>query len=69
MLKNSGDIYAAFYSPEGNADLRNSGDFYGSIVATDIVAHNSSKFHYDRHLGTIKWNSDDEMKPVAWREL
>jgi len=69
VLKNSGDIFAAFYAPEGNADLRNSGEFYGSIVATDIIAHNSARFHYDRQLGSIKWNSDDEMKPVAWREL
>jgi len=69
VLKNSGDIKAVFYAPESSADLRNSGEFYGAIVARDIIAHNSSKFHYDRHLGSIAWPGAGEMAAVAWREM
>ncbi len=68
-LKNSGDIRAVFYAPESTADLRNSGEFYGSIVASDIIAHNSSKFHYDRQLGSIGWPGLGDMAAVAWREM
>ncbi len=68
VLKNSGDIKAVFYNPEGSADLRNSGEFYGSIVARDIIAHNSSLFHYDRQLGSITWPNAGEMSIAAWRE-
>ncbi len=69
VLKNSGDINAVFYSPEGEADLRNSGAFFGAIVAYDIICHNSAKFHYDRNLGKIQRPSNGEMEIVAWREL
>ena len=69
VLKNSGDIYAAFYSPNGDADLRNSGDFYGSIMSNTSIVHNSAGFHFDRDL----LNSDREwivgMQMIAWREL
>jgi hypothetical protein len=69
VLKNSGDIFATFYSPEGFGDLRNSGDFYGSIVAQDILVHNSAGFHYDRLLSDIEWPSISGMMVVAWREI
>ncbi|GEM_PF-700097 len=69
VLKNSGDIHAVFYSAGGEADLRNSGQFFGAVVARDIVVHNSAKFHYDRSLGEIEKNWDAHMKVVAWREL
>lgn len=69
VLKNSGDINAVFYNPEGAADLRNSGAFFGAIVAYDIICHNSAKFHYDRNLGKIERPSNGEMEIVAWREL
>lgn len=69
VLKNSGDIYATFYSPEGFGDLRNSGDFYGSIVAEDVLVHNSAGFHYDRRLSDIVNPGSRGMKVVAWREL
>lgn len=68
-LKNSGDIKAAFYAPDGSADLRNSGEFYGSIVANDIIAHNSAEFHYDRQLGNIEFGGSGEMHIVGWRQL
>jgi len=69
VLKNSGDIFATFYSPEGFGDLRNSGDFYGSIVTRDILVHNSAGFHYDRCLSDIEWPGISGMMVVAWREL
>ncbi|MEW6410975.1 MAG: PilX N-terminal domain-containing pilus assembly protein [Candidatus Zixiibacteriota bacterium] len=69
VLKNSGDIFATFYSPDGFGDLRNSGDFYGSIVAEDILVHNSAGFHFDRHLLDIEWPSISGMMVVAWREI
>ncbi len=69
VLKNSGGMSAVFYSPNGSADLRNSGDFYGSIVANDIIAHNSANFHYDRRLGQIERESEDGMVTVAYREI
>jgi len=69
VLKNSGDVAAVFYNPDGTADLRNSGEYYGAIIAEDIVAHNSSKFHYDRSLGNIRYGDSGEYIIVAWREL
>ncbi len=66
ILKNSGDCYATFYSPEGNADLRNSGDFYGSVIANTLVVHNSAGFHYDRGLSEVKRTGDDGFERVAW---
>ena len=69
VLKNSGEISATFYSPDGKADLRNSGEFYGAIVAEDIICHNSSKFHYDRSLSNIRRQLSDDFVIVAWREL
>jgi len=69
VLKNSGDIRAVFYNPEGAADLRNSGAYYGSIVAYDIIAHNSASFHYDRNLGEIERDGINGYKVVAWGEL
>lgn len=68
VLKNSGDIYATFYSTNGEADLRNSGEFFGAIVAADIVAHNSSKFHYDRNLADYEKGKTGKIILVGWRE-
>jgi len=68
-LKNSGTIKAVFYNPEGTADLRNTGEFYGSIVANDIIAHNSANFHYDRSLAEIQRKGKDNFDMVAWCEL
>jgi len=69
VLKNSGDIRAVFYSPDGSADLRNSGEFYGSIVANDIVNHNSANFHYDRTLADINIGGIGDYEVVAFIEL
>jgi hypothetical protein len=69
VLKNSGGIAAAFYSPDGSADLRNSGDYFGSIAANDIIAHNSSLFHYDRSLADYDFGETGDMEVVAWREI
>ncbi|MEW5796186.1 MAG: hypothetical protein AB1772_07470 [Candidatus Zixiibacteriota bacterium] len=69
ILKNSGNISCVFYNPDGTADLRNTGELYGSIVAGDIVAHNSAEFHYDRSLATIKRKGIDNYDMVAWREV
>ena len=68
VLKNSGDIYATFYSSTGEADLRNSGEFYGSVVAEDIIAHNSSKFHYDRNLSDYEKGKTGRIVVVGWKE-
>lgn len=68
VLKNSGDIHAVFYTNDGEADLRNSGDFYGAIVADHIHAHNSSSFHYDRNLGNFSRGGGGGMEAVAWSE-
>jgi len=69
VLKNSGEISAAFYSPDGSADLRNSGEYYGSIAANDIIAHNSALFHYDRSLGDYHFGDTGDWDIVAWKEL
>ena len=69
VLKNSSDLHGVFYSPEGSADLRNSADFYGSIVANDIVAHNSANYHYDRNLGNITREGSGDIELIAWREM
>ncbi len=69
VLKNSGTISAVFYCPDGSADLRNSSDFYGSIVANDIVAHNSAGFHYDRELEKYSRTSDIYKEQIAWKEV
>ncbi len=69
VLKNSGTISAVFYCPEGSADLRNSSDFYGSIIANDIVAHNSAGFHYDRELDSYRRASQIYKEQIAWREV
>jgi hypothetical protein len=68
-LKNSGNIRAVFYNPYGTADMRNTGEFYGSIVAKDIIAHNSANFHYDRSLAEIQRKGRDNFDMVAWCEL
>ncbi|MFC1475099.1 PilX N-terminal domain-containing pilus assembly protein [Candidatus Zixiibacteriota bacterium] len=69
VLKNSGTLTGVFYCPEGSADLRNSSDFYGSIIASDIVAHNSAGFHYDRELDKYRRKSQKYKDPIAWREV
>jgi len=68
VLKNSGDIAAVFYAPDNNVDLRNSGEFSGSIVAETIIAHNSANFHYDRSLGDISLGGGSGVKIVAFKE-
>jgi len=69
VLKNSGEIKAVFYNPNGEADMRNSADFYGAIVARQIVAHNSADFHYDRALAGLQLPGTGGINLVAWREL
>jgi len=69
VLKNSGGMVCTFYNPEGSADLRNSGDFYGSIIANDIICHNSANFHYDRNLGNITMGGAGSLAVVAFREV
>ncbi len=69
VLKNSGELRGVFYSPGGSGDLRNSGDFYGSIVANDIIVHNKALFHYDRALSKLKKKFDGKLKQVAWQEI
>ncbi|PKK83912.1 MAG: hypothetical protein CVT49_05665 [candidate division Zixibacteria bacterium HGW-Zixibacteria-1] len=68
VLKNSGEIYAVFYNPDGDADLRNSSDFYGSIVANTIIVHNKAGFHYDRSLGSKRLGGNIGFAAVAWRQ-
>ncbi|MDH4156492.1 MAG: hypothetical protein OEW00_04360 [candidate division Zixibacteria bacterium] len=69
VLKNSGDCYGVFYTPNGSADLRNTADFFGAIVAADMIGHNSSKFHYDRNLADRYERRTGKVELVAWREL
>ena len=69
VLKNSAELSATFYSPDGDGDLRNSADFYGSIVAKTIIVHNSAAFHYDRNLGNKKLSGIIGYEAVAWREI
>lgn len=69
VLKNSGTLTGVFYSPEGSADLRNSSDFYGAVVANDIICHNSAAFHYDRSLGAIKKQASSTVKQIGWRQI
>lgn len=69
VLKNSSELRGVFYSSEGEGDLRNSADFYGSVVAQNIVVHNSANFHYDRHLGNITFPGAGDLAVVAWRQL
>ena len=66
---NSGTIFATLYTPNETADLKNSGDFYGSIVAADILCHNSAKFHYDRNLANFKKDEWIVAEVIGWREL
>ncbi|MFH2050162.1 MAG: hypothetical protein ABIJ12_12005 [bacterium] len=68
VLKNSGDIAAVLYAPDNDVDLRNSGEFSGSIVANTITAHNSANFHYDRGLGSISLGGSGDLKIVAFKE-
>ena len=69
VLKNSGTITSVFYCPEGSADLRNSSDFFGSIIANDIIAHNSAGFHYDRELDKFRRKSEKFLDKIAWKEV
>jgi len=69
FLKNSGDIAATFYAPEGTVDLGNSGEFYGSIVAYDVICRNSANFHYDRKLAEIERKGFNNYNLVAWAEI
>jgi len=69
VLKNSSEARAVFYSPEGKGDLRNSADFYGSVVAQSIIVHNSANFHYDRNLGNTSIGNSGDLAAVSWREL
>ena len=68
-LKHGGNFYGVFYSPQATCDLRNSGSFYGAIVANDIIGHNSANFHYDRDLGNIIRGTSDDMAIIGWKEL
>jgi len=68
VLKNSGDIKGTLYSPNGDAQLMNSGQFYGSVVANNIVCDNGGRFHYDRNLSKKKRNSPDGFSIAAWKE-
>lgn len=69
VLKNSGTLTGVFYCPDGTADMRNSSDFYGAVVANDIICHNAAGFHYDRSLGNIIKKSTTEKDQIAWREI
>ncbi|RKX20408.1 MAG: hypothetical protein DRP35_06115 [Candidatus Zixiibacteriota bacterium] len=68
-LKNSGALTAAIYAPNASAVLHNSGDFYGSILANTIDAHNSAAFHYDQSLSKIIDGVTGRMLVVGWQEL
>ncbi|MDF1544033.1 MAG: pilus assembly PilX N-terminal domain-containing protein [bacterium] len=69
VLKNSGNISAVFYNPAGAADLRNSGGFYGAIVANTIVSHNSAYFHYDRSLAEFELSGGADFEKAGWQEI
>ncbi|MDF1545954.1 MAG: hypothetical protein P1R58_12745 [bacterium] len=69
ILKNSGDVYAAFYNPAGTVDLRNTGEFFGSIMADRVIAHNSSLFHFDRSLAKIERDEIEGFEKISWREV
>jgi hypothetical protein len=69
VLKNGGNMFGVFYSPNATCDLRNSGAFYGAIVANDIIGHNSANFHYDRNLGNITRGTSDDIAVVGWHEI
>ncbi|PWB75380.1 hypothetical protein C3F09_02495 [candidate division GN15 bacterium] len=68
VLKNSGNLYGVFYSPEATCDLRNSGSFFGAVVARNIIGHSSASFHYDRNLGNITKGTAD-IGMIGWKEL
>ncbi|MEA1981658.1 MAG: hypothetical protein U9N54_11905, partial [candidate division Zixibacteria bacterium] len=68
-LKNSGTLTAAIFAPNASAVLHNSGDFYGSILANTVDAHNSAAFHYDQSLSEIIDGVTGKMLVVGWQEL
>ena len=45
------------------------GEFYGSIVADSIIAHNSADFHYDRNLGNLIVGDPGPHEIVAFQDL
>ncbi len=69
VLKNSGNIGAVFYNPAGSADLRNSGGYFGAIVANSIISHNSAFFHYDRSLADFELSGGADFEKAGWQEV
>ena len=69
LLNNSSELFGVFYCPDGTADLRNSSDYYGSIVANQIIGHNSADFHYDRKLKDIHKKDYTNYEITAWNEI
>lgn len=65
VLMNSGDLSAAIYAPYAGLELKNSGDFYGSLVGNSLEMKNSGRFIFDTRLLDI--NIEDEAAYLVQR--
>jgi len=68
-LMNGGSMSATVYAPESVVDMKNSGDFFGSVVGKEVKCSNSALFHYDRALSKFKKDEWLTADVVGWREL
>ncbi|UCD64017.1 MAG: pilus assembly PilX N-terminal domain-containing protein [Candidatus Zixiibacteriota bacterium] len=68
-LDNNTSLTAAFFGPDVTFELRNYTDFFGSVVADEIIFANNVCFHYDRYLSQIEKGETGRMIVVAWREM
>ena len=68
-LEESTDIHIAFYGPDTEFSLANSGEYYGSIVSNSATVINAACVHYDRSLAEYRGGKTGIMNMIAWKEI
>jgi hypothetical protein len=60
---------AGIYAPGAQVTISGNADFFGAVVAKDIVLNGDTYFHYDLALGEIGTEAGATFERLYWREI
>ncbi len=67
ILKNSGTLQGEIYAPEAFVEVKNNGDFYGTIWGETVDLKNSGILYVDAALIERRWDSTVYL--ASWKEV
>ncbi len=67
QVSGGGGLSALVYAPEANFDATGNGEFFGSVIAREIVFGGNAAYHYDLALGRLARHAP--FRASGWRSV